>query len=171
MVFYTKVQVFKPLRMYSPLSIGLPLEGAGGGQQTILTMLCQTCQRNKPLPKRKICGSCKTRQYRANNRLKAAFDALKHNAKRRKHGFDLTLEQFTKFAIATDYIVKRGITKDSYSIDRIDNNRGYTIDNLQIMTVSDNSKKRTKQVTFDWQSQDFFTITLPDIPTHDDSPF
>lgn len=135
-------------------------------------MLCQTCKYKKVLPNRSLCGACKTKKYRANNSLKAAFDALKHNAKRRKHEFDLTLAQFTQFAIATDYIKMKGITINSYSIDRIDNTKGYTIANIRILSVSDNSKKFTKKVVYDAQSREFFTVTLPDSLTDkEDCPF
>jgi len=76
--------------------------------------------------------------------MKYAYYNLRSNAKHRGKEFDLTFEQFKKFAIETDYFVGKGKKKDSYSIDRIDNNKGYTLDNIQIMTLSENSKKYTK---------------------------
>jgi hypothetical protein len=135
-------------------------------------MLCTHCQ--KWIPKRNVCNTCKSKIYRAKFRIKYAFDALRNNARRRGHGFDLTLQQFTEFAIDTDYIVKKGRTIDSYSIDRIDNNKGYTVDNIRVLTVSENSKKFTKKVIYDVEHGDFHTVLLTptNVLTHDlDCPF
>ncbi len=71
-------------------------------------MLCSTCNKNPPKKKRRQCSTCLSRIYRHNNRVKYAYDTLRSNAKRRGHGFELTLEQFEKFAIATDYIINKG---------------------------------------------------------------
>jgi hypothetical protein len=123
-------------------------------------MLCQHCYSRKTIPQRTVCSTCKSKIYRAKFRIKYAFDALRHNAKRRGHGFDLTLQQFTQFAIDTDYMVRKGRTLHSYSIDRIDNNRGYNVDNIRVMTVSDNSRKFTKKVVYDVEHGDFYTVLL-----------
>lgn len=66
---------------------------------------------------------------------------LKNNAKRRGHEFTLTLDQFLEFAIKTNYMARKGIYKDSYHIDRIDETKGYSIDNIQAITNTENIKK------------------------------
>lgn len=68
---------------------------------------------------------------------------MRSNAKRRNKVFTLTLEQFKQFCEETDYINKRGKTGKSASIDRIDNNKGYEIGNIRILTLSENSAKWT----------------------------
>lgn len=67
--------------------------------------------------------------------------ALRDNAKRRGKIFELTFEQFETFAIKTQYYKKKGIYSDNYHIDRIDESKGYTIDNIQVLTNSANIKK------------------------------
>ena len=84
------------------------------------------------------------RRYRAKNPVKYAYDTLKHNAKRRGKYFDLSFEDFQKFCYEFDYIQGKGKTKKSYSIDRIDNDKGYTIDNIRILTLEENSRKHTE---------------------------
>lgn len=76
--------------------------------------------------------------------MKYAFSVLRNNAKRRNVEFTLTFEQFEKFCIKYDYLAGKGKTKESYSIDRIDNSRGYVEDNIAILTLSENSRKGTK---------------------------
>jgi hypothetical protein len=108
-------------------------------------MKCSTpyC-RNQRAKHRTICGSCKTKKYRLNNPMKYAFQSLKDNAKRRGKEFNITFEDFKQFCNESDYLRGKGKSSTSYSIDRIDNTKGYTLDNIQILTLSENSKKQSK---------------------------
>lgn len=113
--------------------------------------------KNKTRRSRKICTTCEKRAWRAKYPMKAAYEALVQNAKRRKIFCDLTFEQFEKFCIETDYIAGKGRTKLSYSIDRIVDGPlpGYTITNIRILTVSDNSVKarnRQKMLAYDYRT-------------------
>ena len=99
----------------------------------------------------KICYSCRTRKVRKENPKKAAYYALQSNAKRRGKYFDLTFEEFNQFAVMTDYYIKKGIAQDSFHIDRIDETKGYTIDNIQVLT---NSKNIKKYLTYWWNEYD-----------------
>ena len=94
--------------------------------------------------KGKFCNKCKTDRYRKRNPIKASFYILKENAKRRGKPFDLTFDQFKEFVIKTEYIKKKGIFSESYHIDRIDESLGYTIDNIQLLTNSQNVRKYLK---------------------------
>lgn len=87
------------------------------------------------------CGSCKSRRWREKNPEKYAYLALKNNAKRRGKLFDISFDEFNAFCIQVGYIKKRGITRTAYHIDRIDENKGYTIDNIQILQNHENVKK------------------------------
>ena len=78
--------------------------------------------------------------------MKAAYCNLKANAKRRGKEFSLTFEQFRDFAIKTDYHQKKGVEKESFHIDRIDEEKGYSIDNIQVLTNSQNVKKYVKYI-------------------------
>lgn len=65
-----------------------------------------------------------------------------------KKEFKLTFEEFKKFAIETNYIQGKGKNKTSYHIDRIDETKGYTIDNIQVLTNSENVKKYNSYLKF-----------------------
>ena len=100
-------------------------------------MKCSQCKKRDRQENRTICSSCNSRNYRRKNPMQAAYQNLKSNAKRRGHDFTLTFKQFEDFATATDYIIKKGKSIDSFSIDRIDNDKGYSIDNIRVLTLSD----------------------------------
>ena len=85
--------------------------------------------------------------------LEYAYQTTKDNAKRRGKEFTLTLEQFKRFCRKTNYITGKGRTKTSYSIDRIENHKGYTINNIQILPLSENSKKGCKVLEYDWRTR------------------
>lgn len=104
--------------------------------------LCVTLYcRNQKAPKGNICYKCRSRKYRANNKMNASYQILKDNAKRRGKIFDLTLEEYKKFCDETGYLENKGKSKNSASIDRIDPRKGYTYDNIQVLNLSENSYK------------------------------
>ena len=105
-------------------------------------MKCSTkyC-RNESAPGRVICWKCKSHQLKINNPVTYFLNALRVNAKRRNKQFDLTLEQFKKFCTETGYLNKKGRHGDNLSIDRIRGNEGYSINNIQVLTVSENVRK------------------------------
>jgi len=112
--------------------------------------MCKTigCQ-NKP-SRGNFCYACQKRRYRAANPELAAYQNLKDNAKRRKKEFNLSFDEFQRFAVESKYILKRGKKKDSFHIDRIDESRGYTIDNIQVLTNVENLRKFR---TFNYRDQ------------------
>lgn len=101
---------------------------------------------------RTICSTCDKRIWRKNNPLKACFQTLRQNARRRGKEFELTIEQFEKFCFETFYIAGKGRKKQHFSIDRIDNNKGYTVDNIGVLTKTENSKKSNKILSYDWRT-------------------
>lgn len=101
---------------------------------------------------RLVCHCCRSKKFRKEQPMKASFQTLRYNARRRGKEFSLTFEQFEKFCYETNYIAGRGRQKTSFSIDRIDNNKGYSIDNIRVLSVSDNSR-RNKILVYDWETQ------------------
>lgn len=85
--------------------------------------------------------------------MKAAYQTLRHNSTRRGKVFKLTFEQFQKFCYETKYLAGVGRNKDSFSIDRVDNTKGYLIENIRMITKSANSRKATKVLMYDWESR------------------
>jgi hypothetical protein len=73
---------------------------------------------------------------------KSAFTILRTNAKRRGIYFDLTPEQFTNFALSNKLFNKDGTRRTNYTVDRIKSELGYTDGNLQVLTTSENSRKK-----------------------------
>ena len=97
--------------------------------------------RNESAEKRRICYRCKARKYKARHPIKHLFNIKKQRAKERGHKWDLTCQEFEEFVLRTGYMDRRGRGRNGMSIDRIDPDKGYTIDNIQTLTVSENSKK------------------------------
>lgn len=98
------------------------------------------CRREAPRG-RSRCNRCRNREARERDPARYAYHRLKANAKRRGKLFDLTLEEFRRFATATDYLKAKGRRATCYHVDRIDERRGYTADNIQPLTNRANVRK------------------------------
>jgi cupin superfamily acireductone dioxygenase involved in methionine salvage len=134
-------------------------------------MTCATIGcRNSPRKGRRHCHKCSKRQYRQQHAMLSAYQRLKDGARRRGKLFDLTFEQFEQFAIRTQYMTKRGIYKHSYHIDRIREDRGYTIDNIQVLTNSENIRKSLRYRYNDEERRMEFKVTVSK-PSEDEVPF
>jgi len=120
--------------------------------------LCKKCKycNNISAKNRNECNTCKNRKYAKKNPLKYSYNSLKNNSKRRGKTFDLTFEQFKEFCIETEYLNKKGIYKNSYHIDRIDESKGYSIDNIQLLTNIKNVKKYVEWCYKDINNTDVF---------------
>lgn len=105
-----------------------------------------------PHSKHHKCNTCTSRDKRQRNPMWYAYDTLKANCKRRKGAgwFELTFEEFSAFAIEMNYLVGKGITKTGFTIDRIDNEMGYFVGNIRIMTNSGNSRKARKVLNYEY---------------------
>lgn len=112
---------------------------------------------------RSICHSCKMKNYKESHPVEYAYQVLKNNAKRRNKEFTLTLDQFKKFCYETGVLHGRGRESTSYHIDRIDDTKGYTADNIQVLTNAQNVLKehrRRKKIEFNYQYRIGYTIEL-----------
>ncbi len=78
--------------------------------------------------------------------LKYAFKNLRNRAKERGHDFHLTFQQYEQLAINTGYAQWRGKDGESFSLDRADRRKGYTIDNVRVITLAANSRKQYLQI-------------------------
>lgn len=87
------------------------------------------------------CNACRAAREKARDLIGWAFRKLKSNAKRRGIFFDLTREQFAAFCYETQILHGRGRTSQSYHVDRIIDERGYTAGNLQKLTNRENLAK------------------------------
>lgn len=92
--------------------------------------------------KKKFCAKHHAVSQKQNNLAGYTYNLLKQNAKRRKKVFTITLQDFKDFCNETGYLETKGKTKFKSSIDRKDHTKGYEKGNLQILSLSENSKKR-----------------------------
>ena len=106
-----------------------------------MAKVCIDCQSKFAAPRRNVCYSCKQARYKRDNPVKYAYRKLRANARRRGKRFELTLDEFREFCQKTEYLLGKGRSKESYHIDRIDPFGGYTKDNIQVLTNSENVKK------------------------------
>lgn len=123
-------------------------------------MKCLTPRCRNKTDGRKFCNTCRSRQSREKDPVKYCYTAARNNAKRRGKAFELTLDEFRAFCVKYDYLRGKGKTSESYSIDRIDSSRGYTVDNIQVITLSENSRKGAKVLSYDWATQYATVMTI-----------
>jgi len=104
--------------------------------------------RNTAVPGRTICHKCRSRKYKKQHPDVYFFNALRNNARRRNKLFTLTLDQFRDFCNRTGYLDKKGKNGYDMSIDRKISSKGYTADNIQVLSLSDNTKKEHSDTPF-----------------------
>ncbi|UOB18607.1 hypothetical protein [Abyssalbus ytuae] len=127
---------------------------------------------NNAAKKRTYCNHCKNERYKNNDIYRYYYIKLKHNARRRGKEFTISLDYFKKFCCETEYIDKKGRTKVSLHIDRINENLGYIKGNLQVLENSKNVKKYIKWCGRDETGKDYFTTVINKPVVHDSStPF
>lgn len=98
--------------------------------------------KNKPYPRKAgLCSKHYARHRRMIDPIYDRYANFKNNALRRCKDFTITLEQFRGFCNETGYIIKKGMRGRNCTIDRINNNEGYHIWNIQILTLNKNIEK------------------------------
>jgi len=97
---------------------------------------------NKPVRKKGgLCHKHYARKLKGRDPVYDRYNNFKTNALKRGKEFQITLKQFRDFCKETGYILTKGKRGQNATIDRIDNTLGYTIDNIQILTLRANVKK------------------------------
>jgi hypothetical protein len=91
-----------------------------------------------------ICSRCRARRWKERYPLKYSFNKLRNRAGERGHEFLLTFEDYEKFALESGYAKRKGKTAESFSINRINPDRGYEVDNIECITLSENSSHHAK---------------------------
>jgi len=120
-------------------------------------MLCIKCHQNESEKHRKTCSRCNYIQKKKSNPIRIAYTSLKYHAKERGKEFSLTIDQFKEFCVKSNYLNCKGIEKNSYHIDRIDESKGYEIGNIQLLTNTENVRKYIKFVEVNRQGKRIFT--------------
>lgn len=102
--------------------------------------------KNKPANKKGgLCHKHYRRKRREEDPVGTRYTDFKGNAKKRSKHFDITLKQFRLFCEKTGYLITKGKRGFNATIDRIDNSKGYTIDNIQLLTNRQNASKGTSE--------------------------
>ena len=86
------------------------------------------------------CGNCRTERFKDRHPLRYYYNKLKYRAAERGHAFTLTYEEYCAFAEKTGYLYEKGKTAKALSINRIDNTKGYSADNIEVCLLSVNSR-------------------------------
>ena len=108
---------------------------------------CAYACRNEPIKKKGgLCHKHYARKLREQDPVLVRWMQAKGKAKQRNKPWSITLDQFRDFCNQTGYLVKKGRRGQNSTIDRIDNNKGYTIDNIQLLTNRQNASKGDKDI-------------------------
>lgn len=116
----------------------------------------------------KLCATCRCRKSRVENPTRYAYNNLKNRASQRGVLFTITLEQFADWCTKVTYIGFAGRSSNSYTIDRIHNDIGYHIDNIQVLTKRDNI---IKYFSYDYRNKVASVTTVGRVAVCEDLPF
>lgn len=97
------------------------------------------CRRAGTRKRGGLCSRCSMRRWRAANPIAATLSMLRRRAKDKKIPFDLTLPWLTEF------LTTNGYDSSVHHIDRIKTWLGYTMGNLQVLTMSENIAKGNRE--------------------------
>jgi hypothetical protein len=92
------------------------------------------------------------------NPVSYTFSQLKKSARRRGIKFLLTMPEWERFCEATEYPYLRGRTADELSVDRKLDDGPYSIDNIQVLTTSENVAKGNRARRLSPAKQRYLTL-------------
>lgn len=92
-----------------------------------------------------LCHKHKMRLWRIRNPIASGFCKLRDRAKRRGIPFEITLPEYRQIVLSSGYLVRSGSFIGCLQLDRIDAKKGYTLGNLQVLTVSENAAKGNRE--------------------------
>jgi len=107
--------------------------------------LCKYLCGSVSAPNRKECFKCRSARIRATKRPQMVFYWIKQSAKRRGLQFELEMNWFLNFIKENNYIANSGRLSDHLTIDRKDGSKGYTHENIRVVTKGENVSKFHKK--------------------------
>ena len=107
------------------------------------------CMREKD-DGRTECPTCRSRRRRVANVERYAYANLKRSAAMRGIPVLLTFDEFSRWCEIHDYIRLRGSERWAMTIDRIDNSKPYSLDNIQPLSRSENTTKGNRERSSSW---------------------
>lgn len=118
---------------------------------------CKTCKRRPRVKHRTLCNHCRNKKYRQADLVRTAYECIKARAKRKGKEFTITLAYFRKFCYKVDYRAGLGRSAESYTVDRIKEEKGYVPGNLQKLTNAENVRK---YLSYDWRTKTASVTTI-----------
>ena len=79
------------------------------------------------------CWRCKSRRYKVSHESRYVFNFIKQRAKSRGVPWEITWQQWQTWTAETRYLELRGHKAGKMSIDRIDSDGPYSIQNIRMM--------------------------------------
>jgi hypothetical protein len=105
---------------------------------------CQSANcKNDTVGNRKHCSTCRSQVYRQADPVRYFLNNLRESAAKRHIFFDLELEEFRAWCIKEQFKfgIKEHGARDSVDRKKVGQYPGYTINNIQKLTVQQNSQK------------------------------
>jgi len=96
---------------------------------------------SKKAPARTLCHRHLRILEKERDPVRYAYRVTRQNAKRRGKDWSITYEEWADFCARTRYLENKGRGPNSATLDRIDAAKGYSLDNIRILSLSDNSRK------------------------------
>lgn len=125
---------------------------------------CHKTTRRKGL----LCYAHYKSLWRLKHPERAQYHRLKDKAKKRKKAFDITWPEFQELCRITRYhegtASKCGSVKDGLTLDRIRHTGGYTLDNLRVITHSENASKGAYEMTCRLHTGRYATLRNEAVP-------
>ena len=110
---------------------------------------------NKPIKKKGgLCHKHYARKLRHIDPVQVRYNQMRSKAKQRGLKVLFNLSKFRDWCEQKGYIVVKGCRGRNMTIDRIDNNQNYTIENIQLLTHRQNASKGQKSMQ-DWSNSPF----------------
>jgi hypothetical protein len=113
-------------------------------------------------PSRSFCHSCIIKARKEKDPIFYHYGVFRRNARRRGKEFSLSFEEYKEFVTKHKVFVE-GVKNSNMTIDRIDQDLGYFIGNIQVLTVSENSRKRY----CDYFYKQYSSMSLEDIEAYE----
>lgn len=124
------------------------------------------------------CWKCHSRRLKETRPWTYVLNMLRHSARKRNLPFTLTVASFKAWCQQTGYLEKRGNKPGDLTVDRINENEGYHIWNLQVLTHAENSAQgadNTPRAERGTETADTYeppeTEAAAAAPPADDEPF
>jgi len=99
---------------------------------------------------KKYCCKHHHQALKRRDPISSIYSHRKQRAKARGHAWGLSLAEFRQWCHQTGYHLGCGKEAHSLSIDRLDNTRGYTLDNIACVPLGANAAKYTRAPGGEW---------------------